>query len=83
MTPTRLRECLTALDWTQRGLARLLGRQEGTVRQWARGAVQIPEDVSAWLEKLATYHAKHPPPPTNPIASPTPPRPPRNTPSTT
>lgn len=62
MTPTRLRDCLTALDWTQRGLARLLGRQEGTVRQWARGAVQIPEDVSAWLEKLAMYHAKHPPP---------------------
>jgi hypothetical protein len=40
----------------------MLGRQEGTVRQWARGAVQIPEDVAAWLDKLATYHAKHPPP---------------------
>lgn len=62
VTPTRLRECLAALDWTQRGLGRLLGRQEGTVRQWARGAVQIPEDVAAWLEVRARYAEKHPPP---------------------
>lgn len=62
MTSTRLRECLTALDWTQRGLARLLQRPEGTVRQWARGAVVIPEDVAAWLEKLARHHERHPPP---------------------
>lgn len=62
MTPSRLRECLAALDWTQRGLARLLDRQEGTVRQWARGAVQIPEDVAVWLEVLARHHAANPPP---------------------
>ena len=62
MTPTRLRECLTALDWTQRGLARLLERQEGTVRQWARGVVQIPDDVAAWLEKLAQFHERNPAP---------------------
>lgn len=62
MTPTRLRECLTALNWTQRGLARLLERQEGTVRQWARGAVQIPGDVAEWLEKRARHAEKWPPP---------------------
>lgn len=62
MTPTRLRECLTALAWTQRGLARLLDRPEGTVRQWARGATQIPEDVAVWLDKLARYAERHPPP---------------------
>ena len=62
MSPTRLRECLAALDWTQRGLARLLGRPEGTVRQWARGAVQIPPDVAAWLETLARAHERHPAP---------------------
>ena len=62
MTPTRLRECIAALDWTQRGLARLLNRQEGTVRQWARGAVQIPEDVAIWLERRTAHAAKWPPP---------------------
>ncbi len=62
MTPTRLRECLDALDWTQRGLARVLERQEGTVRQWARGAVSIPGDVSEWLERLTRCHEKNPPP---------------------
>lgn len=62
MTPDRLRECLAALEWTQRGLARVLDRDEGTVRQWARGAVQIPEDVASWLDGLARHHESHPPP---------------------
>jgi hypothetical protein len=62
MTPDRFRECLALLDWTQRGVARLLERQEGTVRQWARGAVQIPGDVGAWLERLAKFHERNPPP---------------------
>ena len=53
MTPTRLRECLAALRWSQRGLAAQLLRPEGTVRQWARGAVRIPEDVAVWLERIA------------------------------
>ena len=62
MTPTRLRECLSALGWTQRGLARVLGRDEGNIRQMARGTVQVPEDVAAWLEKLARYHERNPAP---------------------
>jgi transcriptional regulator with XRE-family HTH domain len=62
MTPTRLRECLALLRWSQRGLADALGRPEGTVRQWARGAVRIPDDVAAWLEKAGRWHAKNPPP---------------------
>lgn len=62
MTPARLRECLDTLAWTQRGLARLLERQEGTVRQWARGAVQLPADVAVWLEARARHAEKHPPP---------------------
>lgn len=62
MTPTRLRECLDALHWSQRGLATILNRPEGTVRQWARGAVRVPDDVAAWLDKLARYAVKHPPP---------------------
>ena len=62
MEPARLRECIEALGWTQRGLARLLDRQEGTVRQWARGAVEIPDDVGAWLDKLARFHERNPAP---------------------
>lgn len=67
MTPSRLRECLNAIGWTQRGLARLLERQEGTVRQWARGAVQIPADVGAWLERLSAAHREYPPPERKPL----------------
>jgi DNA-binding transcriptional regulator YdaS (Cro superfamily) len=62
MTPTRLRQCLDVLGWTQRGLARLLDRQEGTIRQWARGAVQIPDDVARWIE-VRSRHAERTPPP--------------------
>jgi hypothetical protein len=62
MTPTRLRECLDLLHWSQRGLARILDRDEGTVRQWARGAVVIPVDVAAWLQARATHASKTPPP---------------------
>lgn len=52
MTPTRFRECLNALHWTQRKLARILGQPEGLVRQWARGSRPIPQDVAEWLQKL-------------------------------
>jgi DNA-binding transcriptional regulator YdaS (Cro superfamily) len=62
LTPTRFRECLAVLRWSQRGLADVLGRPEGTVRQWARGTVQIPDDVAVWLERAACWHVANPPP---------------------
>ena len=62
MTPDRFRECLAALHWTQRGLARILDRPEGTVRQWARGAVRIPDNVAAWLEQNARFMESAPVP---------------------
>lgn len=62
MTPTRLRECISILGWTQRGLARMLNRQEGTVRQWARGVVTIPADTAEWLERRAVMAELNPPP---------------------
>jgi len=62
MTPEGLRDCLDALAGTQRGLARLLGRPEGTVRQWLAGVVRVPADVAAWLDALARHHERHPPP---------------------
>lgn len=62
MTSTRLRECLETLHWSQRGLARILGRHPGTVRQWAVGTVVIPGPVEAWLEELTRHAARNPPP---------------------
>lgn len=62
MTPTRLRECLDALRWSQRGFAAALGRPEGTVRQWARGTVRIPDAVAIWLERAGGWHERNPPP---------------------
>ncbi|QEE85955.1 nuclease [Acetobacter oryzoeni] len=62
MTPDRLRECLSLLHWSQRGLGAILNRQEGTVRQWARGTVRVPDDVAYWLEVMAQHAEKNPPP---------------------
>jgi hypothetical protein len=61
MTPDRLRECLALLRWSQRGLADALAMDERQVRRWASGAA-VPLSVALWLDQLATYHAKHPPP---------------------
>ena len=60
MSPTRLRECLALLHWSQRGLADVLRYSEGTVRGWARGARPIPPEVAEWLETLAAVHLAHP-----------------------
>lgn len=62
MTPVRLKECLAALRWSALGLSKALNRSEGSVRQWMAGKVRIPNEVGAWLEKLARYHECNPPP---------------------
>lgn len=62
MSPSRFRECLAALDWSQRGLARLLDRAEGTVREWARGRLPVPAEVAEWLEARASSAEQLPPP---------------------
>jgi transcriptional regulator with XRE-family HTH domain len=59
MTPTRLRECLAVLHWTQRGLADVLGLHETRVRRWARGVLPTPDNVAEWLERLVAAHAVH------------------------
>lgn len=56
MTPDRLRRLLDLLDWSQRGLAVILDRDDRLVRRWASGKTDIPLDVDAWLvqaEQLA------------------------------
>ena len=65
MTPTRLRECLALLFWSQRRLAEIIGWSEGTVRNWALGRQAIPADVAKWLERLAKHAAAHPAPARN------------------
>jgi len=62
MTPTHFRQCLALLDWTQRGLARQLGYAESTVRQWARGALPIPDQVADWLVARADHAEATPAP---------------------
>lgn len=62
MTPTRLRECLDVLGWSQRGLAGHVAYAEGTVRMWARGALPVPSDVAKWLETRARHAERTPPP---------------------
>ena len=53
MTPTRLRECLATLGWSQRTLAKLTQRDDSLVRRWADGDRPVPEAVAAWLERMA------------------------------
>lgn len=60
MSPTRLRELLAALHWSQRKLADVLDYSEGTVRGWARGVRPVPPEVGDWLELLGAVHSAHP-----------------------
>ena len=62
MTPTRLRDCLALLRWSQRGLAEALGCDDRLVRRWASGDASIAPDVADWLERAATFHAANPAP---------------------
>ncbi|WP_203413389.1 hypothetical protein [Entomobacter blattae] len=62
MPPNRFHECLSALNWTGRGLACLLNCNERLVRRWGAGDVDIPKAVATWLEALASAHEKKPPP---------------------
>ncbi|PPQ35428.1 hypothetical protein CCS01_07510 [Rhodopila globiformis] len=62
MTPDRFRDCLAALDWSQRGLAQRLGLQPTTVRRWAAGTGRIPEEVARWLERVAQPLRREPRP---------------------
>ena len=62
MTPTRLREVLDALHWSQRDLADLLGCNERLVRRWAAGQAGLPSPVAAWIETRFADHQHNPPP---------------------
>lgn len=56
MTPATLRTTLATLGWTIRGLARLLGRAEGTVGNWTRTGYSVPPEVAEWLRRRVAVH---------------------------
>ncbi len=62
MSPNRLREALSLLRWSQRGLAEALGCDDRLVRRWASGDATVPPDVATWLADLAEAHARRPAP---------------------
>lgn len=61
MTPERFRECLDAIGWTGRELARRLEVDERQVRRWSSGS-EMPQRVADWIEALAEAHQANPPP---------------------
>jgi hypothetical protein len=58
----RLSAALDRLHWSGRSLAATLGEDERKVRRWLAGTYEAPPDVLAWVERLAAFHAAHPPP---------------------
>ena len=62
MTPAAFRAALATLGWTLRGLARVLGRNPDTVRNWVRPGYRVPDDVAAWLNRRLAAHKADPPP---------------------
>jgi len=62
MSSYRLLICLTIIGWSDRNLARRVGRRQTTVARWAKGLSPVPGDVAAWLETLVAFHLAHPGP---------------------
>ena len=58
MTPTEFRTTLATLGWTIRGLARMLGRPEGTVTNWPKPGYSVPDEVAAWLQRRLADHQR-------------------------
>lgn len=61
MTPTRLIACRRILHWSRVILAKETGCDEKQIRRWEAGAA-IPDDIAAWLDRLAKYHQRNPAP---------------------
>jgi len=62
VTPARIAECIAILGWTQREAGRQLSRQEAAIRQYLAGKVKIPDADAAWIERLARFRERNPPP---------------------
>jgi hypothetical protein len=62
MDAAGLRDCLHVIGWTQRGLAGLVKADSRQVRRWASGDAVVPDYIAEWLEEVAQFHRRHPPP---------------------
>lgn len=50
---------LAALGWTQRGLARMIGKQEKQLRRWKLSG-DFPLDLAKSLDQRVIYSRQHP-----------------------
>jgi hypothetical protein len=56
MTPTRFSECLLHIRWTPINLASALQCDLSWVEALEAGAIEVPEGLALWLERLAQCH---------------------------
>lgn len=63
MTPAELRQIREAAHLTRRGLSRLLGRNEASLRQMEAGRIPVPGALAEWLVRLGEWVEANPPPP--------------------
>ncbi|WEX74512.1 hypothetical protein PYH37_001946 [Sinorhizobium numidicum] len=56
MTPARFADCLASLRWTRIDLTCALQCQLSWVEAMESGQIEIPEELAAWLERLANCH---------------------------
>lgn len=60
----RMSEARTAIGWTGRYLSRIIGiKSDLGIREREAGIRSIPEEFLQWIEKVAAFHKKNPPPP--------------------
>ncbi|HTI78963.1 MAG TPA: hypothetical protein VL614_00780 [Acetobacteraceae bacterium] len=62
MTAERFRQALDVLAMNSRDIAGWINADDRTVRRWASGKLDIPQDVSDWLEGLTAYLEQNPRP---------------------
>ena len=62
MTPARFRQCLQSIRWTSVDIVNALQCDLAWIEALESGELEIPDDVAAWLEKLASFHAENQPP---------------------
>ena len=53
---------LLTIGWTERELARRLGRSQSDVARIGQGRGALPADESAWIVHLSDFHRAHPAP---------------------
>ena len=70
MSPYRISLCLTTLGWSERELARRIGRHQTEVRRWMLGSAVIDPNVAEWLTELEQFFREHPAPRLRPMVRP-------------